>query len=252
MRALVLILPALMLLFPHPLEAVETRVVVRVRAHDAKFIGTGMGGVQVSLRKADTGELLASGTIAGGTGSTKTLIEEPISRTTRLADEGSSRFEARLDLAEPTRIEVEVAGPLGGGANLQRSSQTLWVLPGRHIDGDGLLLTLRGFVVHPLSPAPHQVFKAGEAVPLEAHVVLMCGCPVEPGGLWNAGGYAVEALVQDGARTVARVPLAYAGEVNRFRGSFIPPAPGSYRVLITAADDGAHNYGVGISGLVVK
>jgi len=36
-----------------------TNIVIRIMAKDAKFVGTEMGGVQITLRDAETGELLA-------------------------------------------------------------------------------------------------------------------------------------------------------------------------------------------------
>ena len=57
--------------------AAETRVMVRARTKDAKFIGTSMGGALVVIRKADTGEVLASGLTSGGTGDTRRIMNDP-------------------------------------------------------------------------------------------------------------------------------------------------------------------------------
>ena len=42
-------------------HAEATDIVVRVLSKDAKFIGTSMGGMRVTLRDAHTGEILATG-----------------------------------------------------------------------------------------------------------------------------------------------------------------------------------------------
>ena len=55
-------------------HAEPTDIVVRVLSKDAKFIGTSMGGMRVTLRDAHTGEILATGLTQGGTGDTKRLI----------------------------------------------------------------------------------------------------------------------------------------------------------------------------------
>ena len=43
----------------------------------------------------------------------------------------------------------------------------------------------------------------------DAKISPMCGCPIEPGGLWNAGGYTVEAFVLKGDKVVSRTAMAY-------------------------------------------
>ena len=233
-------------------RAVETRVTVRVKAHDAKFIGTGVGGLEVTIRNADTGALLASGRIEGGTGNTGTLMKSPIARGQRLSDDATAAYVATLDIGEPTRIEVTVRGPLAGGNNIQTASRTLWVLPGQDITGDGVLLRLQGFLVYPVSPAPHQFFSTGDEVTIEAHVGMMCGCPIKPGGLWDANKYTVKALVRKGDRQVAELDMAYAGATSRFRATYRPQEPGAYEVLVTAADPSTSNFGVGLTSFVVK
>ncbi len=255
MKRVALLLAALslpMFLATPPARAVETRVTVRVRAHDAKFIGTGVGGVQVVVRNADTGRLLASGRIEGGTGNTKTLMKTPITRGQRLSDGSAAAYVATLDIDEPTRIEVVARGPLAAGSNVQTAARTLWVLPGQDVAGDGVLLELQGFLVYPVSPAPHQFFRTGDEVTIEAHVAMMCGCPIKPGGLWDADKYAVKALVQKDGKQVAELDLAYAGATSRFKTTYRPEGPGSYKVLVTAADPSANNFGVGVTSFVVK
>ena len=54
--------------------AEPTRVDVRVISKGAKFVGTSMGGVAITLRDADTGALLAEGVTAGGTGDTARIM----------------------------------------------------------------------------------------------------------------------------------------------------------------------------------
>ncbi|NOY44117.1 MAG: hypothetical protein GXP50_01490 [Deltaproteobacteria bacterium] len=255
MKRVALFLVALslsMLLASPAARAVETRVTVRVRAHDAKFIGTGVGGVQVVVRDADTGRFLASGLVEGGTGDTKTLMKTPISRGQRLSDGSAAAYVATLDIDEPTRIEVIARGPLAAGSSVQTSSRTLWVLPGQDVTGDGVLLELQGFLVYPVTPAPHQFYRVGDEVAVEAHVTMMCGCPIKPGGLWDADKYAVKALVQRDGKQVAELNLVYAGATSRFKAAYRPDEPGSYKVLVTAADPSTNNFGVGVTSFVVK
>ena len=66
-----------LLLFSTTALAAETRLVVRARARDGKFVGTSMGGVRVVLRDAQSGQVLASGVTSGSTGNTQTLMKQP-------------------------------------------------------------------------------------------------------------------------------------------------------------------------------
>lgn len=97
-------LPALALAEATPIE-------VRVLSQGAKFIGSSMGGVQVTLRDADTGALLASGLTRGGTGDTKTIMNTPQPRGARLSDDGSAVFAAEIDIDRPRRVEMTASGP---------------------------------------------------------------------------------------------------------------------------------------------
>ncbi|MEY4708307.1 MAG: hypothetical protein RJB58_2030 [Pseudomonadota bacterium] len=56
--------------------ATPTTIVIRVLAKDAKFVGTDMGGGQITLRDAASGELLAQGLVEGATGSTPVIMKE--------------------------------------------------------------------------------------------------------------------------------------------------------------------------------
>lgn len=243
---------ALVLSLPLPVKAVETAVTVRVRSHDAKFVGTGMGGVRAVLRDAATGKILDEGLVEGSTGDTRVLMQQPHARHAELSEGGAAKWVGKIDIREPARVELEVSGPLAAGSNQQKSSLTFWVLPGQDITGDGITLELNGFVVHPVAPGPHQAFKPGAEVPVEAHVVMMCGCPVEPGGLWDARDYVIKALVRAENGTAAEFPLEFTGTSNRFAGKFRAGKAGSYKIFITAADPKENNFGVGVTSIVVK
>lgn len=156
--------------------AAETRVVVRAKTKDAKFIGTSMGGALVVIRRADTGEVLASGLTSGGTGDTKRIISEPHARGVQLTDTSTAGFEARLDLAEPTFVTIEVAGPMGQRQSVARASLQTWLIPGRHVLNDGVMVEIPGFAVNITAPRAHEVFEleGGKAkAPLVANVVMM-------------------------------------------------------------------------------
>lgn len=218
---------------------VETPVTIRVRAHDAKFVGSGVGGMNVVVEDADTGALLASGALTGGTGDTERLMKRPAVRGAPLADASTAAFVARLPLTAPTRIRIRVAGPLQQSDAVQEASTTTWAIPGRPVGGDGIVLDLPGLIV---SPKPATVTE--NRLILATDVVLMCGCPITRDGLWDSDDYEVRATVARDGKGVTDQPLAFSGEPNRFAGEVTLPGAGRYAVTLWA-----HNARTGNSGV---
>lgn len=139
-----------------PAGAEDTTVTVRVLSRDAKWIGSSMGGARVTIRDADTGELLADGVTRGSTGDTGLLVEEPRARHADLGTEGAAAYEAVLDLDRPTRVEVTAHGPLAQLQSAVSASTTRWIVPGKHLTGPAsVVIELAGFVVDVLAPAAH-------------------------------------------------------------------------------------------------
>lgn len=171
-RALVALLVAVAAV---PAAAEPTRLTVRILSKDAKFIGTSMGGVRVSIRDADTGEILAEGIARGGTGDTARIMGEGRRRGQPLATPDAASFTAMLDLEEPRRVEVVAFGPLAQLQAAAKVSATQWLLPGKHVDqGDGLLLVMPGLAVDVLSPPAHARLGAAPLkVPLRANLTML-------------------------------------------------------------------------------
>jgi hypothetical protein len=226
--------------------AEETRLAVRVISKGAKFIGSSMGGVRITVEDADTGELLADGLTAGSTGDTEIIMVTPRGRRPVLSTPGSAVFTTSLDLDAPRRLEITASGPQAQRQALNQVSMTQWVVPGKHLDGgDGLLLEMPGLVVDVLAPPAHvRAGTAPLAVELTANVTMMCGCPITPGGMWDADALEVRAIVHHDGERLADVPLAYAGSASQFRGTFTAAKPGLYDVTIYAYDPADGNTGL--------
>jgi hypothetical protein len=220
-------------------RAEPTAVTVRAIARDAKFIGDAMGGIAITLTDAKTARRLASGLTAGGTGDTTRLIVSPRVRGQPLATPGAAAFTATLDLDRPTLVRAEAVGPMGRPDAKVTVTATQWVLPGKPLSGDGWVLEFPGLVVEPTWTA-----RPGAAPKVTAKVTLMCGCPIEPGGHWDANRYEVRAALAGNGRPAASVPLAYAGTASTFSG-VLPALPrGRYRLTVTAHDPDTGNTGV--------
>lgn len=219
---------ALLVAVAAPLPAQEgstpTDLLVRVVAADAKVIGSGVGGARVRVRDARSGELLAEGLQRGGTGSTDRIVRRPRVRGESVFDtEGAASFTATLDLRRPTVVEVTAEGPLEYPDSRRTASTTLLMVPGQDVTGDGLVLTLHGFVLRILSPEQGAPAEPGERIGVRAHLQMMCGCPTEPGGLWDSDRYELSARLLSGGEVVAEAPLAYAGRTSHFEADLEVP-----------------------------
>jgi hypothetical protein len=216
-----------------------THVMVRAKAQDAKFIGDHMGGVQITLTDVRTGAVLAKGLTKGGTGDTPRIMKTPRTRGMSLADPSAAGFEAILDLKQPTLVRVDAVGPVGKPRAAIKVSSTQWILPGHDIVGDGWVLDFPGLVIEPSA-----TFASDGALQINAKVSLMCGCPIEPGGIWNADTYRVEARLMKGDREVASTALTYAGQASQFWGTLPNPPLGRYRLRLIGSDETTSNTGV--------
>jgi hypothetical protein len=254
MKKLFLILISFLLLAGAS-EAVQTKIVVRAKAKDAKFIGSMMGGALVVIRDNDTGEVLAKGFTSGGTGDTRKLMMEPLKRGVAITDRSAAKFEAVLDISEPKLLTIEVSAPYAQRQSLERSSTQVWLIPGHDIAGAGVIIDVYGFSVKVLLPQTHEMLKlagAGMTVPVRANVVMMCGCPVTAGGLWDADKYEVKALIKHNGKAMETIPLSYAGRPDTFDGAVKVTAEGAYEVTVYAFDPVTGNSGVDSTTFMVR
>jgi hypothetical protein len=248
MRRLTVLSLLFALLLAGTAAAQETKVTVRVKSKDAKFIGTSMGGILVTLKNVDTGELLAKGLTAGSTGNTDHIMKKPHERRETLSDQASARFETSLDLAEPTLVEIKAFGPLAQRQAAHLVTMTQWIIPGKHLtDGDGVILELPGFAVDILAPPAHQALSSDEFplhVKIDANVIMMCGCPLTRGGLWDADRVEVRALIKRNGKSIGEIPLTFAGEASRFSGTLEVTEPGNYELAVYAYEAATGNTGL--------
>ncbi len=156
-------------------EAVQTKIIVRAKAKDAKFIGTTMGGALVLIRNSDSGEIIAKGFTSGGTGNTKMIMIDPVQRGTLITDESTAKFETSIDLNEPKFVTIEVSGPYAQKQSMVKSTTQVWLIPGKDIVGDGIILEVPGFVIDVTTPHIHEKIRlTGKkmSVPIRANMVM--------------------------------------------------------------------------------
>ena len=233
--------------------ATPTTIVIRVLAKDAKFVGTDMGGVQITLRDAASGEVLAQGLVEGATGSTPVIMKEGRARRQTLSDAKSAKFSATLDLDRPRQITVTATGPNSPKQSATTVSSTQWVIPGKNIDGgDGWVLELPGFVVSALNPVTEITLSATRKIPVHVKVMMMCGCPITPDGQWDANKFEIVALLAQGGKTPRTMPLSYAGKSSEFGGEIEVADKGQYEMTIYAYDPANGNTGLDRFMVTVK
>lgn len=239
-------LAAIGLLLSVAAQAEPTDITVRVLARDAKFVGDHTGGARITIQDADTGKVLATGLTKGGTGNTERIMQEAHQRGAGLATEGTAKFDATIDIDEPTRIRVTAETPVGEGQKGNTVSSEQWVVPGKDLTGgDGWVLEMPGFIVS-IEDAPKEVtLKGGSAaISLKAKITMMCGCPITPDGLWDANQYEVSALIKRDGQTAGESTLLYAGKASQFAGNYTVDQPGNYEAIIYAYDPQTGNTGV--------
>ena len=251
-------------------EPISTKVCVRVIARDGKFLGDDVGGASVIIRDAHTGQLLAQGTTSGSSGldgpggvmCASLRHGEPIPTT------DASSYTAELKLDRPRRIEITAHGPLGIPESANTVTATQWVYPGKDIvEGDGFLLEVPGLIVQIVSPTKN--YRTHSALPIQAHVAMMCGCPIDyknsesmmicpelPAGQqpWLPNEFEVSAVICGANGATTTIPLQFAETADtpgQFTGVWDQPLPGTYEITVYAYQKATGNTGVDVARILI-
>jgi hypothetical protein len=234
-----------------PVPGMPTKVLVRALARDAKIIYDNVGGAHFTFKDATTGRMLAEGVQKGSSGDTDLIMVKPRQRGTKVFDTPGSAGLV-VTLKEPTLVEITAEGPLKFQHSMQRSSKTVLLIPGQNVLGEGIILEIHGFIVSLLNFGEEgKKINSNEPLDVRATVTMMCGCPIESKGLWDADKIRVVArLVKDG-KVVEETPLLYAGEMNTFAGKIKPLPPGQYQLQVLVMDPLNANFGMTQNRLTV-
>ena len=233
----------------------ETNFVVTVRAKDSKFIGSAAGGARIIIRDKRTGDIIANGVTAGGTGDTKRIMEEGYARDAVLIDEDTARFEFSLDFWEPTPVTITATAPLGQLQSLVTVSEDMLILPGKdYASGNGIMLEVPGFAIDITAPLPNQKFEFNPKIPftLEANIMKLCGCKIAEDSPWDPERYDVEALIYRDSLFITAVKLPYTDEPGVYGVNINIPLPGSYRIIVTAFDPVTKEAGMDITTIILE
>jgi len=223
-------------------EAKDTQVIVRTKAKDAKFIGTSMGGSMIIIRDALTNEILAKGLTKGGTGNTEAIMKTPKERYTDIHS-GAAFFETSLRLSAPLLATIEAIAPVNHESRVMTSTQ-VWLIPGKHMGEQGIVLEIPGFVIDGLYPQTHQGFSLAndKTIEVKANLVMMCGCTISPNGLWDGNQLEVEAHIYVNGAYWKTEKMKNSAD-NTFTFDLELEKTGSHEVVITAFDPLSKNTG---------
>jgi len=232
--------------------AQTTTITVRARAVGAKFVGSSMGGAKVILRDAVADTILASGYTSGSTGDTDLLMRECHEVNDTITTPETAAFITSINLNEPVLANIEILSPLNNAGAFLKSEKQIWLIPGKDILGDGIIIPIYGFIVDIVSPFIHHRYAADEAIVIRANVVMMCGCPVKSGGLWDADQYEIRAVLLKDKKIIEKLDLKSTAEENIFENSISNLDPGNYHVQVYAFDPVTGNTGLDKTNFIIN
>lgn len=228
-------------------SAKETKIMIRAKARDAKFIGSSLGGAHIIVRNKVNREILAEGNTTGSTGNTDLIMKEAKKRGTSITDSQTAGFLASIDITEPTFISIEMISPFNNRQAQTAVSTELWLIPGKDILGDGIILEVPGFIIDILKPRTHQYISLtsikGKPFPFQANIVMMCGCVIEKNGVWNSDDIEVKGIFKKDGKYIKDVHFSLIS-TNLFEGSEMLDSPGNYELILYAYHEKSGNTGV--------
>lgn len=228
-------------------SATETKVMIRAKARDAKFIGTSLGGAHIIVRNKLNGKILTEGNTTGSTGNTDLIMKTPKIRGNSIADEQTGGFIANIDIDEPTFVTVEVISPLNSRQAQATVTTELWLIPGKDILGEGIILEIPGYIIDILKPRTHQYIALNtikdKPFLFQANIVMMCGCVIDKGGVWNSDEIEVKGILKKDGKVIKNVDMSLVS-TNLFEGNHLINTPGNYELILYAYDKKTGNTGV--------
>ena len=227
----------------------ETELLITVKSSDAKFIGTQTGGAHVIIRNRKTGDVIADGMTYGSTGDTDTIMAQSIERDAKFTAPETAKFQFSLEFWEPTPVTISASAN-----GVSASFDTILVPEKDYTTGNGIMIEIPGFAVDILSPAPNSSYdhNAKTPVSLEANIMHLCGCKIEPDSPWPPERYEVDAYVYKEGLLVTKFEMPYAGEPGIYASNITIPIPGIYKLTVVAFDKHNKNVGMDTTSIILK
>lgn len=227
--------------------AQETKIVVRAKAKDAKFIGSSLGGAYIIIRNKANNKILAEGKTSGSTGNTDLIMKVPKERDSSITDDQTAKFLASIDIDEPTFISIEAISPFTNKQAQVRVSTELWLIPGKDILGDGIILEIPGFIIDVLAPRTHRYISLSsiksKPLKVQANIVMMCGCTINKDGIWDSDKIEVKGILKKNGEHLKGIEM-FLTETNLFEGNLLLDSAGNYELIVYAYNSKSGNTGV--------
>lgn len=229
------------------ISATPTKIMIRAKARDAKFIGSSLGGAYIIVRDKISQRILAEGKTTGGTGNTDLIMKASKTRGASITDAQTAGFMANIDISEPAFVSIEVLSPFNNKQAQAKVSTELWVIPGKDILGDGIILEIPGYIIDILKPRTHQYISLktikDKPFQFQANIVMMCGCVIDKGGAWNSDEIEVKGILKKDGKYVKDIKMSWIS-TNLFEGEEMISAPGNYELTLYAYHEKTGNTGV--------
>ena len=256
MKTIKVLFVSLLTLFVFNGYSQGVNIIVRAKAKDAKFIGSGIGGASVIIRNAATGEILAKGKTTGIAGNTELIMSTPKGRYTEITDDKTAKFQAHLDITEPTFVTIEAIAPVNRKNAAVNSQTQLWLIPGKDLVGEGIILEIPGFILDVLYPQTHQIIKSAAVVDnkinVKINLVMMCGCDIAKGAVWDSEYIEVSALVKKDGVPQKTIKLTISKQENVFEGLLDLSGKGNYELQVYAFEKRTNNTGFDAVNFIVN
>jgi hypothetical protein len=182
-------------------------------------------------------------------------MNTPLGRYNTIAVDDTAKFEAVLDIEEPTFVKIEVIAPFNKKQARVAASTEVWLIPGKDISGDGIIVEIPGFVVDILNPRTHQYISLSELennfLDIKANVVMMCGCPISKGGTWDADKMEVKAIISKDGKKIDEIVLN-SSSTSLFEAQYKIAGPGDYQLIVYAFSPLSGNTGVDKINYIIR
>ena len=107
------------------------------------------------------------------------------------------------------------------------------------------MLELPGLVVDVQSPPTHIKLEGlPQEVKIEANIAMLWGCPLTPGGVWEANKFEVKTLLKRDGKHYDIIHMSYAGAPSQFVGNYMVKEKGVYEGIVYAYDPANGNTGL--------
>lgn len=219
-------------------EEMATNISVYVRSHDAKFVGTSMGGAHIRITNKMTGDVLAEGLTYGSTGNTDMIMAENKKRDEIIVDKDTASFDVSLDIMEPMPVIITATAPLAQPQSMVSTSVDYVLIPYKdYSGGNGIIIDLPGMSVDILTPmAGHKVeYNPEKPVTIMANITKLCGCQIDKSTHWPPERYDVEAHLFRGTNPIGVIPMRNLGQ-SQYAANLKIPVAGTYNITVTAFD----------------